>query len=72
MPLTDAEWNDLRSENMYDTEPGVRRFVDALLDDRVRAAAAEGWDAAVRSLVYEDGTPVDVAGSTNPYRKAGA
>lgn len=29
---------------------------------------AQGWDAAVASMRYEDGTPVEVALNTNPYR----
>lgn len=31
---------------------------------------AQGWDAAVASLRYEDGTPVDVVTTVNPYRQA--
>ena len=30
---------------------------------------AEGWDKCVKSLRYEDGSPVEIVGSTNPYRK---
>ena len=30
---------------------------------------AEGWDACVRSLHYEDGSPAEIVESTNPYRK---
>lgn len=37
--------------------------------DRIRAEAkAEAWDECVRSLVYEDGTPVEIKSNTNPYK----
>ena len=29
---------------------------------------AEGWDECVKSLRYEDGSPVEIVESTNPYR----
>lgn len=41
--LSDAEWDDLRSENMYDTEEGVRRYVDRILADRMAEAWDKGW-----------------------------
>ena len=31
---------------------------------------AEGWDQCVKSLRYEDGSPVEIVSDTNPYRKA--
>ena len=31
---------------------------------------AEGWDKCVKSLRYEDGSPVEIVSDTNPYRKA--
>lgn len=30
---------------------------------------AEGWDQCVKSLRYEDGSPVEIVEVTNPYRK---
>jgi len=30
--------------------------------------AAIGWDAAVNAMCYEDGTPVEIAANSNPYR----
>ena len=30
---------------------------------------AEGWDRCVRSLRYEDGSPVEIVSDSNPYRK---
>ena len=30
---------------------------------------AGGWDKCVKSLRYEDGSPVEIVESTNPYRK---
>lgn len=29
---------------------------------------AEAWDACARSIVYEDGTPVEIMSLTNPYK----
>ena len=31
---------------------------------------AEGWDKCVKSLRYEDGSPVEIVSDSNPYRKA--
>lgn len=36
--------------------------------DIYRAGAAAGWDACLKSLRYEDGTPVEIVSFTNPYR----
>ena len=30
---------------------------------------AEGWDTAVRSMCYKDGTPVEIVVNGNPYRR---
>ena len=30
--------------------------------------AAIGWDAAVKAMCYEDGTPVEITANSNPYR----
>ena len=30
---------------------------------------AEGWDKCVKSLRYEDGSPVEIVSNSNPYRK---
>ena len=35
----------------------------------MREAQAYAWDAAVASMVYPDGTKVEVASNDNPYRK---
>lgn len=35
----------------------------------LRAACAAGWDAAVHQMVYEDGTPVEIAENINPFRR---
>lgn len=36
--------------------------------DIYRAGAAAGWDACLKSLRYEDGTPVEIVSFNNPYR----
>lgn len=33
-----------------------------------RKVAERAWDACVRSMRYEDGTPVEIVTMTNPYR----
>ena len=42
--------------------------VSAWLLDIYRAGAAVGWDACMKSLQYEDGTPVEIVSFNNPYR----
>jgi len=38
--------------------------------ETVRAEAkAEAWGECARSIVYEDGTPVEIASITNPYKE---
>ena len=41
-----------------------------LLDiyDIYRDGAAVGWDACMKALRHEDGTPVEIVSFTNPYR----
>lgn len=36
------------------------------------SACAAGWDACIASMRYEDGTPVEIVHSVNPYRTGGA
>jgi hypothetical protein len=38
------------------------------LSKAILEAAAEGWDAAVKSLRHEDGSPVELLENVNPYR----
>lgn len=37
----------------------------------LRMGAEIGWDMAVSSMQYEDGTKVDIVHAHNPYRKVG-
>lgn len=46
------------------TSPGIK----VLLATTLTEAAAIGWDEAVASLRYEDGTPVEIVKVVNPYR----
>ena len=39
------------------------------LEESRRELLAIGWDAAVAAMVYPDGTKVEVAKNSNPYRK---
>lgn len=36
--------------------------------DDVREAMAFGWDKAVESMRFEDGSPLEIIQATNPYR----
>ena len=36
---------------------------------RAETTTAEGWDKCVKSLRYEDGSPVEIVSNSNPYRK---
>ena len=42
--------------------------VSAWLLDIYRNGAAVGWDACLKSLRHEDGTPVEIVSFKNPYR----
>ena len=42
--------------------------VSAWLLDIYRNGAAVGWDACLKSLRHEDGTPVEIVSFNNPYR----
>lgn len=61
---------------LYDFGPNLTgvpvpgRHVHVLSGTQLLTALAGAWDAAVASLAYEDGTPVEVVSSANPYRKA--
>jgi hypothetical protein len=41
----------------------AREFAEA-----IQEARALGWDQCVASMTYTDGSPVDVALNSNPYR----
>ena len=42
--------------------------VVALTRAQLNEALAQTWDAAIASLRYADGSPVEVMTNTNPYR----
>lgn len=42
---------------------------EMLLRAEVKKAKAQAWDECARSIVYEDGTPVEIASITNPYKE---
>lgn len=48
---------------------GAQFAAEQLRQAAITQAAAVGWDAAVASMKYEDGTPVELAANINPYRK---
>ena len=41
---------------------------EMLLRAEVKKAKAQAWDECARSIVYEDGTPAEIASITNPYK----
>ena len=51
--------------------PRIRAHTEILdsLAPLVFDLLAEGWDAAVRSMCYKDGTPVEIVVNSNPYRR---
>lgn len=48
---------------------GCSRVAADAVAAEVRAAQADAWDRAVRSLSYPDGSPVEVLSNPNPYRE---
>lgn len=44
--------------------PALVREFDRWLDQ----VKADAWDSAVVSMVYADGTPVEIVANRNPYR----
>lgn len=74
-PTTDevrAAWAAFSANVLNDYSAAERRETEAefnrWLTTHDAAVAAVAWDMAVASLVYEDGTPVEVLAVTNPYR----
>jgi hypothetical protein len=53
----------------------TREYAAELARAALEAAAlhlmAAAWDECASSLVYEDGSKVEIATNTNPYRSAG-
>lgn len=41
------------------------------LSERDLQLLAAGWDAAVKAMTYEDGSPVEVTKNANPFRQRG-
>lgn len=39
------------------------------LSRRDYSLLAAGWDAAIKSLVYDDGSTIEIVANENPYRK---
>jgi hypothetical protein len=65
---------DLRAENerLRATNRNLAQQVVNMsdrLEQSRRELLAIGWDAAVAAMVYPDGTKVEVAENSNPYRK---
>ena len=45
-----------------------RKYARAALEAAAPHLMAQAWDACVASLEYPDGSKVEVASNTNPYR----
>lgn len=65
---------DLRAENerLKASNDRLSRHIVSMgdnLESQRRELLAIGWDAAVAAMVYQDGTQVEVAENSNPYRK---
>jgi len=64
---------DLRAENerLKSSNERLSRHIVSMgdnLESQRRELLAIGWDAAVAAMKYQDGTPVEVALNSNPYR----
>lgn len=55
--------------NAASNQRWAERAFDRWLDAVKREAKAAAWDACVASMVYEDGSPVEIVTLSNPYRK---
>jgi hypothetical protein len=56
-----------KSKGKMAFEDSVRLALEAAAPHLMAAA----WDECASSLVYEDGSKVEIATNTNPYRSAG-
>lgn len=54
----------------YDRRKRIVRDLEGEFDAWLQSVKADAWDEAVASLVYEDGTPLEVVKNINPYREA--
>lgn len=50
------------------TQFEYRSEFDRWLEAVRTQSKAEAWEECARSIVYEDGTPVEIASITNPYK----
>ena len=72
-----TEWATQPTDYDEDTEQQIEdgnailRALDTIdsLAPLVFDLLAEGWDTAVRSMCYKDGTPVEIVVNGNPYRR---
>ena len=46
----------------------LHRVLAAVLPELLMEARSQGWIAAVASMRYPDGTPVEIVASVNPFR----
>ena len=71
-PTTDeikhAWYRSETADNPFDQRDAIKAEFDRWLTTVRAEAKAEAWDACARSIVYEDGTPVEIATNTNPYK----
>jgi hypothetical protein len=58
-----ARFARVREASSVDDAPPI-----SIWEDDYRAALAEAWDAAIASLEYPDGSPVEIVSNANPYR----
>ena len=58
--------NDLAGKCINDDDS--IQITPEMFDRAIAKIKAEAWDACARSIVYEDGTPVEIMSLTNPYK----
>ena len=71
-PQYDTEfWFNATLYTAYDWHGDFNTVEDAreAFDAWLNSIRAEGWDAAVSSMIYDDGTTVEIAHNVNPFRR---
>ena len=73
--ILEAHTQSIRNGRCFCEDRGPKRtgiehatHVAVVLEKHMQEREAKAWDACARSIVYEDGTPVQIMSITNPYK----